>query len=711
MNSDDVPLVEIDDDKIKISNKKSKRKQKSNKSYKTFPASTKNIVELIRDLAYPTKFVLDYDNIVIKSTLFDKHSAQQIENIVEAFNQGKKSIMKRSPVGKRIEPNNFRLVALNKQPELVQSSNRKYRKRIYLSPNNQTEELGYFDQTKLFFGEYGSFVINVPVGKVALAWKGNNPIILGQGPHVIHDPNLKKIKKKDLVDVNSQYISHGTLHIIRVPPNSICKIWLNYMPYILPPQKKSYVFNEAVFKKEKELTVLRNNYISHGNFHILQLPHGKIAKVWFGSQPCILEARTELREYDDGTPTRRSTFGEPYIYDDQTFRLEPKSEKENYEDATSRIIIHGSIKRIMPRTGEVAITYDNGKLITYEPQTNHKPILITNPNHSYEGFLTTNTQTIEFPSESTRRLRKKEAQSAEKTKTPDDDLNYNDINYEIFRTSDGLPIGVKILVVFEIENPDLTLRRLKPDQIIPHIEHLVVADMGRTILSATYVDFLSSDQTKTKSLKKNIDLLSDAHQIEFFQFLQDKVKNQLHDDFAEYGIKLVRLNFETPKILDQTISNKMAELSLISTTARAQEGVMDRNFKIAQTKAHQEAETNKIKQKQENENKVFIAEADQKSVQLQAEAELNAARMRAQAKLSETEAEVKGQQMLLEIAKQRAELYDNHPGLLQFDLAKIQAEAMRSIQSTIISPEIAQMYYGLNPMLMKNTFSNVDIKK
>ena len=123
--------------------------------------------------------MIDYDNIVIKSTLYDEDPKKQIQNIVEAFNQGRKSIMTRSVVGKRIDTDCFRLVALNNQPELVPPTKYKYRKSVYLSPNDKTEDLGHYSQTSLFFGAYGSFVVNVPVGKIALSWKGNTPIILG----------------------------------------------------------------------------------------------------------------------------------------------------------------------------------------------------------------------------------------------------------------------------------------------------------------------------------------------------------------------------------------------------------------------------------------------------------------------------------------------------------------------------------------------------
>jgi hypothetical protein len=45
---------------------------------------------------------------------------------------------------------------------------------------------------------------------------------------------------------------------------------------------------------------------------------------------------------------------------------------------------------------------------------------------------------------------------------------------------------------------------------------------------------------------------------------------------------------------------------------------------------------------------------------------------------------------------------------LQYDLAKIQSEAMKNIQSTIISPEVAQMYYGFNPLYIKNGICNLN---
>jgi hypothetical protein len=77
------------------------------------------------------------------------------------------------------------------------------------------------------------------------------------------------------------------------------------------------------------------------------------------------------------------------LFEDQTFRVEPYSGTETFVSSTENAIIHGSIKRLMPRTeGEVALTFDSGKLVIYM-NVRKKALLfvIMNPNHSFNGFF------------------------------------------------------------------------------------------------------------------------------------------------------------------------------------------------------------------------------------------------------------------------------------------------------------------------------------
>ena len=686
-----------------------------------------HLQDLLSTLPQPQQSELDKPDMIVNLNDIIIVSNLTAANVVKEFNQNRPTIMVKSPIGDRIMPDEYRLVALNRNPELVPFTSYPMRKGYYPSPNDKTEEMGVFKQTTLCFGGYGHYIVNVPIGKLALAWRGLTPIILAQGIHVIHDSNFKEVKPENLVNFGDPYIRHGTYHIFRVPPGSIAKItigttpyilthrsdpyifnhpvfnlvqpftslndpWINHgtcnifrvppgsvakitigtTPYILLHRPEPYIFNHQMFNLIQPFTSLTEAWINHGNYNVLQVPFGKIAKIWLGSNPFILEAREE-----------------PYFYTDPSFRVVMNQDKSYFTNASDQIIVHGSLKRLMPRTGEVAITYDNGRLQIYQPTDTHDPIVITNVNHVFDSFIPINTQTIEFPTEKTKLQRRKE--------NPDD---REASNYEVFRTNDGLPIGVKLLVVYEIEDPSETLKKLSPDKILPHIESIVTADMGMVIQNCSSTDFLKSNQTQAKQTPKP---LTDDPRIPsappFFAHLQDEVKNQLCDDFAKYGIKLIRLNIETPKVLDQKISSEMSRFSLMSTEASAKEAVMERNANIARQTATIEAKQKEIAQNQDNAN-----------IMSKAQTEMNAAKLRADAKWIEAETENKIKQMAIDIEKRKAELYQLYPELLQKDLAELQVKSMNGVEKMIISPEVASMYLGMNfgnfrmPGMMNNQF-------
>ena len=671
-----------------------------------------HLQDLLSTLPQPEQSVLDKPDTIVNLNDIIIASNLTSKDVVKEFNQNRPSMMVKSPIGERIMPDEYRLVALNRNPELVPFTNYPMRKGYYPSPNDKTEEIGTFKQTTLCFGGYGHYIVNVPIGKLALAWKGLTPIILAQGIHVIHDSNFKQVAPENLVNVGDPYIRHGTYHIFRVPPGYVAKItigttpyilshrsdpyifnhpvftlvqpftslqdpWINHgtcnifrvppgsiakitigtTPYILLHRPEPYIFNHQMFNLIQPFTSLTEAWINHGNYNVLQVPFGKIAKIWLGSNPFILEAREE-----------------PYFYTDPSFRVVMNQDKSYFTNASDQIIVHGSLKRLMPRTGEVAITYDNGRLVIYQPTDTHDPIVITNVNHVFDSFIPINTQTIEFPTEKTKLQRRKE--------NPDD-REFS--NYEVFRTNDGLPIGVKLLVVYEIDDPTETLKKLSPDKILPHIESIVTADMGMVIQNCSSTDFLKSNQTQAKQVPKPVDDPRVPSAPPFFAHLQDEVKNQLCEDFAKYGIKLIRLNIETPKVLDQKISSEMARFSLMSTEASAKEAVMERNANIARQTATIEAKQKEIAQNQDNAN-----------IMSKAQTEMNAAKLRADAKWIEAETENKIKQMGIDIEKRKAELYQLYPQLLQKDLAELQVKSMNGVEKMIISPEIASMYLGMN---------------
>src|SRR3990167_4033732 len=101
---------------------------------------------------------------------------------------------------------------------------------------------------------------------------------------------------------------------------------------------------------------ITESYIRHNTYHILTVPSGKIAKIVLNGIAFLLESRTE-----------------PYLFQSARFELIQKDADQLFHDATEKLIIHGSIKRVMPDTSDVAIAYDNGHLVVIGPRPDHTP--------------------------------------------------------------------------------------------------------------------------------------------------------------------------------------------------------------------------------------------------------------------------------------------------------------------------------------------------
>lgn len=199
---------------------------------------------------------LTVDDIVISSTLQDSDPNEQIQKILYAFNGKNESIMEESVTfGTRIKRDEFRLVHRNNTPELVGFTRVPLRKKIYVY--GTTEDIGIYKTNDLLIGAHGVYLVNVPVGCVAKAFYGNNkPILLGEGPHVIHNATFS-LDKNCVLSLNNELISHKLLHILRVPKAKIAKIWLGNEPYLLESRNEPYIFNTPYFtivrKSDKEL--------------------------------------------------------------------------------------------------------------------------------------------------------------------------------------------------------------------------------------------------------------------------------------------------------------------------------------------------------------------------------------------------------------------------------------------------------------------------
>jgi len=314
-------------------------------------------------------------------------------------------------------------------------------------------------------------------------------------------------------------------------------------------------------------------------------------------------------------------------------------------NATERYIEHGSIKRIIPHTGEVAITYNNGILHIINPPRDGKPVVIDSPTHNFDGFLLTSLQTILFPSEETKKQMIKENPSA----------SADEHNLKVLQTRDSLRVGVVLVVAFKIKDPDVAITKLGKDGILPHIENIAFADMGKAVQLNTLQEVLYFTQNKP-----NDESNSPGPQ----ETIQDHVRKNLAKDLEDYGIELVRLNIETIKVLDEDIAKKLAGQSVTSAEFTTKQATLVKEYDIKTTEARLRAETDNIAVQQQNQ-----------AIISQAQAKLDSAKIEAEALLIEADAKRRAEEL-------NGQIYQQFPQLFEMELAKIKAQALK--KSTII---------------------------
>lgn len=532
---------------------------------------------------------IQLDEIIIKSSLQDKNPEKQWQQVLDAFNApakktGKSCFVHSTVRGQWINRDEFLLGHRNKTAELA-GFNGEYNtaRLLHPSPNVVTEIIHVCKQNELFYGAHGSYVLNVPIGHYAKAKSGNNPMIFGPGPHVIHDPNFRFDMKNGLVKQTDALISHENINIVRVTAGNVAKVWIGSEPVILEARKMPYVFTSPLF-------------------------------------------RYEYNKIDD----------KQYLY----------------HQATEKLIVHGSIKRLIPHTSEVAVTYNNGNLVIITPNMLGKPEIIDNPFHEVRGFLSTAIQTLIFP-----------------------DKN----EYLEFTTSDSLKVQVKLLVAYKITDPVSALTALDTqEEIIKHIKSVAITDMARAVQKCTSQEFLASYRNTPKREAEmerkrpdSVSLLHDTVVTFERKPYQDEVKDKLSEDLKKIGIELQRFNIEEAKFKDAEISRKMGESSIQAAQANAEASILEQQYEITKRRAEQEAEKQRIAQQQQNQ-----------AIMSKAEAELEASKKRAEAIVIEAEADRKANSL-------RGQVLHDNPELLQLEMAKVAFLSLEKASLNVTSQDMA----------------------
>lgn len=185
-------------------------------------------------------------------------------------------------------------------------------------------------------------ILHVPKGKLAKVWVntsngGRQPRLLREGVHTI-DSSLFVFE--GFVSMTEQHISHGVLQLLRVPKSHLGKVTDDGQNKFLG--QGFHYFESSMFHLAG-LAPLHDKMISHGKLHLVRVNKGEVALAWLNNEPLILDS--------PGT----------YFYDGESFvyaRHQPLSDK---------IISLGSKKFVQVNEGEVCVSYQHGTLRILQP--------------------------------------------------------------------------------------------------------------------------------------------------------------------------------------------------------------------------------------------------------------------------------------------------------------------------------------------------------
>ncbi|KAJ3063080.1 hypothetical protein HDU98_001059, partial [Podochytrium sp. JEL0797] len=428
--------------------------------------------EMELDLEKPSTLKeLRIEDVLIESVLADRSTQQQIANIVTAFNTKAEGtgitfndvIVQSWLRGRRVAAGDWFICHKNQVPFISASCQQKLAPHINFSMANTIARVNdrRYSVNDLIISVFGIHILNVPNMRYArgLIGTSNEPRLYGTGVHVIHDSTFSLADPPTVLS-SEEYINHGSIHLVRIRPGCLAKIWIGVQAVLLPFKVEPYVFNDPLFRFDA--TISENEaLISHGNQHIIRVPSGQVAKIWVNGEAVVLEARSDAY-----------LFNTPYF---------STAKKPWMVMATDSVIEHGSIKRLVPATGQVGVCYDAGKLAIVRPSDDGTPFIRDSPLFRFDDFLNINIATVVFPSERVKAERRRENSKA----------NTDELNYEIVTTRDSLKVGVKLMMTYRIDNPELLLSVLSLTEIPNHIEQVCSTDLSRAIQQTTSQEFLS----------------------------------------------------------------------------------------------------------------------------------------------------------------------------------------------------------------------------
>jgi len=602
-------------------------------------------------------------------------NATGLDDVVSIINGGKPPPASSSVFGRLIKPGMLGIISSGGNMRLVGPGR-------YICPGPRTSIVAVVSFTENLIVSDTITIARVQRGEIGLAMHNGQPLLLAEG---IHAKNDRLFKFESFQTINQEYIKHGSIHMIRVPKGFYGLITENAIPKLLP--EGLHITNSNVFTFDGIQTI-NQPCLSHGTMHILRVPKGQVALISDNNKPKLLDGthyinsntftyhglqdlnqqvirhgtitrfRVRKGEIGLGWDNNQPVFFEEGIY----FKDSILFSFEGCVSANEKKITLGSKKLITVWDGEVGISYQKGKLVVMHPDRH----LIDSMDYIFDGFLSTQQQCAHLVD----------------SKDKKDGKEKKILTCE---TKDFVEIGIKADVFYKIEDPEKVLLVVGKDNIAQLVKETAIATLNSIIRSTALREIAQNKEVTAQSQKK---LENQAAGFApsapmFFDKVHDEFISKLHDTFLEhYGISVTNIRIESFHILNQELASSISKQAMTTAQTETQLANLASQTEIATAQQQRDADVARIKAEGEAVKLKTETDAKNRSVLeiAKAEADANVIRAKSEASAVELRAQAEAKSILLrgEAEAKRAELLANSPLGPQIQMYQMYADMVKN---------------------------------
>jgi regulator of protease activity HflC (stomatin/prohibitin superfamily) len=448
-------------------------------------------------------------------------------------------------------------------------------------------------------------ICRVGPNEIGLAFENSNtPVLLGPGLHVYNIPSFRFVKT---VDVKEDYVAHGTFHILQVQRGSYALVWESpTQPRILREGK--HVVASPTFRFEKFIR-LEEVYIKHGTIHIIQVPKGQLGKISENVTPKLLS---------DGV----------HMVDHPNFHF------KGLEMLSSPVIRHGTITRFRVSQGEVGLaTWQNEAVFVEIPGTYE----VDSADFIYHEAKSVSSKLLQNGNKKVVTVFSGEVGLSYRAGCLDvlqpgrHDISAADHYFDSFistkqvtlrladtthssasddlivaETKDFVKVGICADIFYSIADAYKTVMRVGKDGVQTLVMETAIGTLTNIIRSTTLNEIAQSQHSEAPSLKKSEEDIRAAQATGqpsapfFFDRAHDEFLARLHDNFLDrYGIEISNIRVASCKIMDKELSASISKQALVTAQTENQLANLKGQTEIATAEQDRQSRVAQIAAEQE----------------------------------------------------------------------------------------------------------------